>query len=93
MAAEVLACGDAAGGNTDVAQLRGLMTLASPAVTARREQDDKVRWATFFALTLLQKHRAELDALAAQFESAPDVGACIRCLEDGESERRVRGGT
>ena len=82
IAAEVLACGDAKGGGADVAQMRGLMQLASPPVTAKREQDDRIRWATFFALTLLQNNRASLDELAAQFERSEDLGTCLRALED-----------
>lgn len=87
VAAEVLACGDAAGGFTDVAQLRGLMETAAPPITARREQDDRIRWATLMALTLLENNRGRLDALAARFESAPPVGSLVRCLEGVEEEK------
>ena len=33
------------------------------------------------ALTMLQNHRTCLDALATQFETAGNVGECIRTLE------------
>lgn len=81
VAAEVLACGDAAGGYTDVAQLRGFMEAAAPPINARREQDDRIRWATLMALTLLENNRPRLDELARRFESAPPIGSLVRCLE------------
>jgi len=81
VAAEVVACGDAEGGYTDVSQARGLMQSASPPIVERRDQDDRIRWATLTALTLLQNNRQRLDELSALFETAPDVGTCIRALE------------
>ena len=42
VAAEVISCGDAEGGYTDVAQLRGLMELASPAIKDGPQQDDRI---------------------------------------------------
>ena len=75
------ACGDAEGGYTDVAQARALMQSARPPISARSEQDDRIRWATLTALTLLQNNRRRLDELAELFKTAPDVGTCIRNIE------------
>ena len=90
IAAEVIACGDAEGGIADVAQLRGLMEVASPPISAKTEQDDRVRWGTLMALTLLQQHRGALDACAAKFEEGGSVGECVAAIEAaaaGESEK------
>ena len=81
VAAEVLACGSAEGGHADVAQLKGMLAIASPPVTEARAVDDRIRWATLMALTMLQNHRPCLEALAERFESARDAGECIRLLE------------
>ena len=77
----MIACGDAEGGLADVSQLRSLMAAASPPITDRLQQDDRVRWGTLMALTLLQKHRASLDACAAAFDDARDVGSTILEIE------------
>lgn len=58
-----------------------MLASASPPITDAREVDDRIRWATLMALTMLQHNKACLEALAAQFESAQDVGECIRALE------------
>ena len=81
VAAEVIACGDAEGGIEDVNMLRRLMAGASPPVAGRREQDDRIRWGTLFALTLLQQHPGALDRLAVAFEASDDVGTCIAAIE------------
>jgi hypothetical protein len=81
VAAEVIACGDAEGGIEDVNMLRRLMAGASPPVAGRREQDDRIRWGTLFALTLLQQHSGALDRLAVAFEASDDVGTCIAAIE------------
>lgn len=81
VAAEVIACGSAEGGYTDVAQLKQMLASASPPVTDTREVNDRIRWATLMALTMLQNNRACLDALVTEFETARDVGDCIRALE------------
>jgi hypothetical protein len=86
VAAEVIACGDAEGGIEDVNMLRGLMAGASPPVSGRRDQDDRIRWGTLFALTLLQQHADALDRLAEAFEASEDVGACIAAIEAEGSE-------
>jgi len=85
VAAEVLACGDAEGGVSDVAQARCFLERkwstgvqsAPTRRTARAKQDDRIRWATLFALTLLQRHRASLDAVVEAFDEGADVGACL----------------
>ena len=82
VAAEVIACGSAEGGYTDVAQLKGILRSATPPITEAREVDDRIRWATLMALTMLQNNEERLKELASQFESAQDVGECIRVLED-----------
>lgn len=81
VAAELIACGDAEGGIEDVNMLRGLMAAALPPITVKREQDDRIRWGTLFALTLLQQHAGALERLAIAFDSSDDVGACIRAIE------------
>ncbi len=100
VAAEVIACGDAEGGVADVAQARGFMerrrgTDASSAQARkalRAEQDDRIRWATLLALTLLQRHRASLDAVVEAFAKGSDVGACLCAAQSAaaldESRRR-----
>ena len=90
IAAEVIACGGAEGGATDVGQLRGMLSAASPAISTRKDQDDRIRWATLMALTMLQNERKSLDVLAKQFETMEDVGQCIRALE-ASAERKRRG--
>ena len=85
VAAEVLACGDAEGGVADVTQARSFLerkgsTGVQSAPTrraARAKQDDRIRWATLYALTLLQRHRASLDAVVAAFDEGADVGTCL----------------
>ena len=81
VAAEVIACGSAEGGYTDVAQLRGMLAIAQPPITLARDVDDRIRWATLMALTMLQNNRDCLDALVTQMETGSDVGDCIRTLE------------
>ena len=81
VAAEVLACGSAEGGHADVAQLKGMLAIASPPVTEACAVDDRIRWATLMALTMLQNHRPCLEALAERLEVAQDAGECIRLLE------------
>ena len=60
---------------------RPLALLTPDLMNTCREQDDRIRWATLMALTMLQNHRACLDTLATQFETAGNVGECIRTLE------------
>jgi hypothetical protein len=81
IAAEVIACGDAQGGTADVAGVRELFERATPRVSSRLQQDDRIRWATLFALTLLQQHRASLDAVAGAFDEDVCVGECIHAAE------------
>mgnify|MGYP004224410101 CR=1 FL=1 len=81
IAAEVIACGGAEGGYTDVAQLRGMLNAALPPISTGKDQDDRIRWATLMALTMLQNERESLDVLAEQFATMEDVGQCIRALE------------
>ena len=88
IAAEVIACGGAEGGTTDVGQLRGILRAASPAIATRKDQDDRIRWATLMALTMLQNERKSLDVLAKQFETMEDVGQCIRALEASAERER-----
>jgi hypothetical protein len=91
VAAEVIACGDAEGGIADVAQLRALMAAASPPIATKLEQDDRVRWGTLMALTLLQQHRAALDALAVAFDDAASVGECVTAIEAAASSATAAG--
>ena len=88
VAAEVIACESAEGGYTDVAQLRGLLAAAEPPVTAARDVDDRIRWSTLMALTMLQNNRGCLDALALKMPTATDVGECIRTLEATDATER-----
>ena len=88
IAAEVIAYGGAEGGYTDVAQLRGMLNAASPPISRGKDQDDRIRWATLMALTMLQNERGSLDVLAKQFETMEDVGQCIRALEAAGQERK-----
>jgi hypothetical protein len=85
IAAEVLGCGNAEGGTTDVAGLRVLMERALPPLITRRAQDERIRWATLMALTLLQQQRASLDALATAFDERADVRGCVRAIEGAKS--------
>ena len=68
------------------------LALATPPISGAREQDERIRWATLMALTLLQNNREALDELAQLFEgTAQDVGSCIRALEasaDAEAPER-----
>ena len=65
------------------------MELASPAIKDGPQQDDRIRWATLMALTMLQNNRELLDQLAKQFEgAAQDVGTCIRLLETSAAAYR-----
>ena len=82
VAAEVIAVGDAEGGIADVAQLRALMDVASPPIIDKSEQDDRIRWGTLMALTLLQNHRPSLDALVDAFDASASVGACVAAIEE-----------
>ena len=84
----MIACGGAEGGATDVGQLRGMLHAASPAISTRKDQDDRIRWATLMALTMLQNERKSLDVLAKQFETMKDVGQCIRALESAAGQER-----
>lgn len=81
VAGEVIACGDAEGGTTDVTQLRALMASASPPLTSRNAQDERIRWATLMALTMLTRQQASLDALADALERRCDVGECVTAIE------------
>ena len=81
IAGEVVACGDAEGGTADVQMLRAAMRVASPAVASQSAQDDRIRWATMMALTLLQRHQASLDELAACLEEGAAVDTCERAIE------------
>ena len=89
IAGEVVACGDAQGGFTDVAQLRGLMSAASPQISSRPAQDDRIRWAMLMALTLVMRHRAALDRLVSAFEGEASVGECIEAIELDEPSAHV----
>ena len=82
VAAEIVAMGDAEGGVADVAQLRELLEVAVPPIRSRSEQDDRIRWGTLMALTLLMQHRPSLDALAIALEAREEVGACVTAIED-----------
>jgi tRNA U34 5-carboxymethylaminomethyl modifying enzyme MnmG/GidA len=81
VAGEVLACGNAEGGTTDVAQLRQLMAKASPAITELRAQDDRIRWATLMALTYVQTHRERLDRLVDALQAGETIGNCVAAIE------------
>ena len=89
VAAEVLACGDAEGGIADVAQARAFMQRIAPnaragqpsRARARVVEDDRIRWATLMALTLLQRHRSSLDAVVEVFEASGTVGAAMNAAE------------
>ena len=86
VAAEVLVCGDAEGGIADVNSLRALMSRASPPISGRTQQDDRIRWGCLMALTLLQQRRSALDALAEAFDASASVGECLLALESAERE-------
>ena len=64
------------------------MLAASPPIAESRVQDDRVRWGTLMALTLLQQHRGALDACAAAFDRSADIGECIEAIEAAASEQR-----
>jgi hypothetical protein len=82
LAAEVVACGSAEGGLDDLAQLRtAFAELAPKQLRSTRAQDERIRWATLMALTLLTRHRRELDALASAFERQASVDECIAAVE------------
>ena len=81
IAGEVVACGDAQGGYSDVAALRELCRRAEPPLASRAAQDERIRWATLMALTMLQTHRPSLEALSAQFEAGGGVEGCIEAIE------------
>jgi hypothetical protein len=82
LAAEVVACGSAEGGLDDLAQLRTVFAeLAPKQLRSTRAQDERIRWATLMALTLLTRHRRELDALTAALERGATVEECVAAIE------------
>jgi hypothetical protein len=82
IAAEVVACGAAEGGREDLAQLRAaFLELAPRTLGTTRQQDDRIRWATMMALTLITRHRDALDVLAAAFERGSAIDECIVAIE------------
>lgn len=82
LAAEVVACGSAEGGLDDLTQLRTVFAEFAPKQLSKtRAQDERIRWATLMALTLLTRHRRELDTLAAAFERGASVDECIAAVE------------
>jgi len=82
LAAEVIACGSAEGGLDDLAQLRGVFAqLAPKTLKSRRDQDERIRWATLMALTLLTKYRQELDVLVEAFDRGASVDECVAVIE------------
>lgn len=85
IAAEVIACGDAEGGLSDLAALREVSRLANPCYSRREGQDGLARWGTLMALTLLQKNSAALNALAATLEAGGSVADCVLAIEACES--------
>ena len=80
IAGEVIGLGDAEGGAADVAQLRELLQQARPGLN-RRAADDRIRWATLMALTLLNKHRDEHERVAAVLREGGDAAACLDAIE------------
>ena len=64
----------------DVAQLRELLQQARPGLN-RRAADDRIRWATLMALTLLNKHRDEHERVAAVLREGGDAAACLDAIE------------
>ena len=80
IAGEVIGLGDAEGGAADVAQLRELLQQARPGLN-RRAADDRIRWATLMALTLLNKHRGEHERVAAVLREGGDAAACLDAIE------------
>jgi len=60
--------------------------LAPKTLRTARAQDERIRWATLMALTLLIKHRRELDALAEAFGRTASVDECVRAIEGAAQE-------
>ena len=90
VAAEVITCGDAQGGVEDVNMLRGFMASSSPPIVGRSQQDDRIRWGTLFALTLLQQHAGALHRLAIALDNSDDVVTCIRAIEEANEDQDER---
>ena len=69
--------------------LRGFMASSSPPIVGRSQQDDRIRWGTLFALTLLRQHAGALHRLAIALDNSDDVVTCIRAIEEANEDERT----
>ncbi|KAI8475990.1 MAG: hypothetical protein J3K34DRAFT_4351 [Monoraphidium minutum] len=75
---EYLRFGQAEGGVGDVAQLDQLMRALG---FTQKKADGQVRWAVLNVASILRRHAALHDALAAAMGSGESVGSCVALIE------------
>mmetsp|Transcript_9183 Transcript_9183/g.16532 ORF Transcript_9183/g.16532 Transcript_9183/m.16532 type:complete len:367 (-) Transcript_9183:211-1311(-) len=79
--AEALKFGDARGGFADLMQLQSFMARASPALSSDEIQN-KVRWGSVRAYTLLQQNQNAMEELVKLLARNAPIPECIQAIEE-----------
>ena len=83
IAAETLIYGDVEGGGDDRQKLEGVIAQLP---IAPQEREQKPRWATLQAKTLLESHTEAYAALLSAMEARSSVEACVSAIEQAETK-------
>lgn len=78
MIAETLRYGDTRGGVADFTVATQILQFYQVPTT---ERDDYLRWAVLKALTLLNAHRDELDAVSQSMQQTQTIAQCMAAIE------------
>jgi hypothetical protein len=78
--AEVLAFGEAKGGDSDLMELDGLMRRSSDFVGAQKQQD-LTRWGALAAYNIITANSDKFERLVEAFKQKKSVADCIAAIE------------
>jgi hypothetical protein len=79
--AEIMSMGQSLGGSADLIQLRQLMTQGMDEPLTDREQNNVIRYAIGFCMTLLRQYVVALDALTDTMAQGGTLAECVAAIE------------
>jgi hypothetical protein len=78
--AEVLALGEAKGGQNDLLELEGLFRQSKEFIGAAKQQD-LTRWGALQSYNLLKQNEAKYEKLVQAFKDKKSVAECVAIIE------------
>lgn len=79
--AEIISCGSAQGGASDLTELDLIFRKRSEDFIGAQKQEELTRWGALTAYQLLTKHKEAYEKLITAFEQGKDVLECIAIIE------------